>query len=69
MTNREQIQRDIVIALDFAEQIIDNPSILDKIPDGAAITFLDDENVKPEKREDKRSEKKYVKVKRQFEVL
>jgi hypothetical protein len=69
MTNREQLQRDMVIALDFAEQIIDNPSILDKIPDGAAITFLDDENVKPEKREDKRTEKKYVKVKRQFEVL
>jgi hypothetical protein len=42
---------------------------LDKIPDGAAITFLDDENVKPEKRGDKRVEKKYVKVKRQFEVL
>lgn len=69
MTNKEQIKRDIVIALDFAEQIIDNPSLLDKIPEGASISFLDDENIKPEKSPDTRPSKKYVKVKRHFEVL
>jgi hypothetical protein len=69
MTNKEQIQRDIAIAFDFVEQIIDSPDILDKIPDGTSITFLDDENVKPEKRINKNTEKKYVKVKRHFEVL
>ena len=69
MTNKEQIQRDIAIAFDFVEQIIDNPDILDKIPDGTAITFLDSENVKPEKHINKNSSKKYVKVKRHFEVL
>jgi hypothetical protein len=69
MTNKEQIQRDIAIAFDFVEQIIDNPDILDKIPDGSAITFLDSENVKPEKHISKNSSKKYVKVKRHFEVL
>lgn len=69
MTNKEQIQRDIAIAFDFVEQIIDNPDILDKIPDGTAITFLDGENVKPEKRISKDTAKKYVKVKRLFEVL
>jgi hypothetical protein len=69
MTNKEQIKRDIVIAMDFAEQIIDNPSLLDKIPEGASITFLDDENIKPEKTTDISSSNKYVKVKRHFEVL
>jgi hypothetical protein len=69
MTNKEQIQRDIAIAFDFVEQIIDTPDILDKIPDGTAITFLDGENVKPEKYIFKNSAKKYVKVKRHFEVL
>jgi hypothetical protein len=69
MTNREQIQRDIAIAFDFVEQIIDNPDILEKIPEGTAITFLDDENVKPEKSINKGTLKKYVKVKRHFEVL
>lgn len=69
MTNKEQIQRDIVIAFDFVEQIIDHPDVLDKIPDGAEIAFLDDENVKPEKCINIDSAKKYVKVKRHFEVL
>jgi len=48
MTNKEQIQRDMAIAFDFVEQIIDNPDILDKIPDNSMVTFLDSENVKPE---------------------
>jgi hypothetical protein len=69
MTNKEQIQRDIAIAFDFVEQIINNPEILDKIPDGTAITFLDGENVKPEKPSNRGTSKKYVKVKRHFEVL
>lgn len=69
MTNKEQIQRDMAIAFDFVEQIIDNPALLDKIPEGSAITFLDEENKKTEKRINKIPEKKYVKVKRHFEIL
>lgn len=69
MTNKEQIQRDIAIAFDFVEQIIDNPDLLDKIPEGSAITFLDEGNKKVEKRKDRVPIRKYVKVKRHFEVL
>lgn len=69
MTNKEQIQRDIAVALDFVEQIIDSPTLLAKIPEGAAITFLDEGNKKIEKLTDCISERKYVKVKRHFEVL
>ncbi len=69
MTNEEQIKRDVVIAFDFAAQIIGNPDLLDKIPEGASITFLDDENIKTESYPDKTPDKKYVKVKRHFEVL
>jgi hypothetical protein len=69
MTNKEQIQRDIAIAFDFVEQIIDTPDILDKIPEGASVTFLDSENVKPEKHIGRSTSKKYIKVKRHFEVL
>ena len=69
MTNKEQIQRDIAITFDFIEQIIETPDILDKIPDGISVTFLDNENVKREKRSARDTEKKYVKVKRHFEVL
>jgi hypothetical protein len=69
MTHKEQIQRDLAITFDFVEQLIDNPDILDKIPEGAAITFIDDENIKPEKRINSGITKKYVKVKRHFELL
>ena len=69
MTNKEQIQRDIAIAFDFVEQIIETPDILEKIPDGISVTFLDSENVKPEKSSARDTEKKYVRVKRRFEVL
>jgi hypothetical protein len=69
MTNKEQIQRDIAIAFDFVEQILDKPEILDKIPEGTTVTFLDGENVKPEKSVSKEFSKKYIQVKRHFEVL
>ena len=69
MTNKEQIQKDVVIALDFVGQIIDNPVLLEKIPEGATITFLDEGNKKIEEINNSVSKKKYVKVKRHFEVL
>jgi hypothetical protein len=69
MTNKEQIQRDIAIAFDFVEQIVDSPDILEKIPDGTSVTFLDSGNVKPEKHISRGTVKKYIKVKRHFEVL
>jgi hypothetical protein len=69
MTNKEQIQKDIAIALDFVEQIIDNTDLLTKIPEGAAITFLDEGNKKIEELTNSIPKKKYVNVKRYFEVL
>jgi hypothetical protein len=69
MTNKEQIQRDMAVAFDFVEQIIENPGIIDKIPEGATVTFLDEENKKREKREEKNQSKKYVRVKRHFEII
>jgi len=69
MTNKEQIQRDVAVAFDFIEQIIDNPELTEKIPDGSAISFIDDENKKVEKQISHFPSKKYVKVKRHFELL
>jgi hypothetical protein len=69
MTNKELIQRDIAMTLDFVEQIIENPDLIDKIPEGSAITFINEVNSKIEKRSNRIQHKKYVKVKRHFEVL
>jgi hypothetical protein len=69
MTNKEQIQRDIAIAFDFMEQIIHNPEMTDKIPEGAAISFINEGDKRIEKTKIKIPKKKYVRVKRHFEVL
>jgi hypothetical protein len=69
MKNKEQIQRDIAVAFDFIEQIIENPDLIDNIPEGSAINFIDQENRKPEKLTARISQRKYVKVKRHFELL
>jgi len=69
MTNKEQIQLDIGVDFDFIEQIIDNPELTEKIPEGSAISFIDDENKKVEKNTSQFPSKKYVKVKRHFELL
>ena len=69
MTNKEQIHHDLVVALDFVEQIIDNPELTEKIPEGTAITFVNEEDQKVEKQSKKIPVKKYVRVKRHFELL
>ncbi len=69
MKNKKQINHDLAIAFEFVEQIFDNPDSLDKIPDGAEISFLDEENVKSDKRTCRETSTKYVKVKRHFELL
>jgi hypothetical protein len=69
MTNKEQIQRDLTVAFDFIGQVLDEPELLDKIPEGSAITFLNETISKLEKKTGKIPMKKYVKVKRHFEVL
>jgi len=66
---KEQIRREITVAFDFIEQIIDNPDLTEKIPEGSAISFIDDENKKAEKQTSQFPSKKYVKVKRHFELL
>jgi len=69
MTNKEQIQRDMAVAFDFIEQIIDHPELTDQIPEGSAINFIDEENTKTERFASNVAGKKYVKVKRHFDVL
>ena len=68
MTNREKIKKDMAVAFDFVEQVLASPDMLDKIPDGSTIRFLDSENENREKKVDK-GNKQYVKVKKHFELL
>ncbi len=68
MTNKETIERNIGLTFDFLRQMLKEPSIFDKIPDGSVIEFVEKDFAK---RETKSSIKpnKYLKVKSQFEVI
>lgn len=68
MTNREKIKKDISTAFDFAEKIINEPEILDKISTGTTVDFLEPGMEKHEQHSETKK-RKYVRVKHQFEVL
>ncbi len=69
MQNNEKIKRDLAIGLDFIETIIQEPELLDEISNGTTISFLDKAAITTETMEEQKMERKYVKVKRKFELL
>ncbi|MBI9038617.1 MAG: hypothetical protein JEY97_10830 [Bacteroidales bacterium] len=69
MQNNEKIKKDLAIGLDFVETIIQNPELLDEIPNGTTISFLDKATQKTETKKEQRMKRKYVKVMRKFELL
>ena len=80
MTNKERISKDISLAFDFAKEIVKNPKILDSIPNGVTICFLDNDQPIQEKENPpartpstreagKEKNNKYIRIKRQFEVI
>lgn len=41
MTKKEYVQRNIGLTFDFVKHISDHPEIIDTIPDGAELDFID----------------------------
>lgn len=41
MTKKEYVNRNIGMTFDFIRQAIDNPGILDIVPNGAELDFID----------------------------
>jgi len=68
MTKEEKIKSNIGLAFDLLREIMKNPSLGEKIPNGATVVFLDKDNVLTEKKING-SNNKFVKVKRKFEVV
>jgi len=69
MSSKDQIQNNMTIGFDFVEKIIQNPALLDKLPDGASISFLNSDHPKTENQKRETLNKKYVKVSREFVIL
>jgi len=71
MTNKETVERNIGLAFDFVEYLIDNPDAIDTLPDKFKLEFVEKDFPKIEKKEEielaSDLKKKYVRVKNSFE--
>ena len=68
MTNKEKIKRDLSLAFDFAEKIVESPELLKDIPDSTTLRFISTDQGIKEKTKD-RVKRKYIRVVNQFEIL
>jgi len=68
MRKEETVNRNITLTFDFLRQIIKNPEILNDIPDGSTIDFIQKDIPIIERKKDQKPNKLF-KVKYQFEAL
>lgn len=70
MTRKETVNRDISLTFDFLRQVVSDPSILDEIPNGSQIEFIDKDFPQNfNKRVLKNKKVKFLKVTSHFEVI
>jgi hypothetical protein len=72
MTNKEKMERNIGLAFDFVNYLIDNPEMVDNLPEHSRLEFIEKDFPKIEKTQDDKSDsrlkKKYVRVRNNFEI-
>lgn len=71
MTNKEIVNRNIGLTFDFVKHLIDNPEMINKLPDYCELSFIDKdfETIKEKTNKPVRtSRKSYIKVKNSFEI-
>ena len=71
MTKKETVNRNIGLVFDFIRQAVQEPALLDRIPDGSVLEFVEKDFVKKEKRNmgKKKLKKKYLRVQSRLEVI
>jgi len=68
MRKEEIIERNITLTFDFLRQIVKNPKIIDEIPNGALIEFVEKDRPIVETKKTRKPDK-YFKVNHQFEKV
>jgi hypothetical protein len=72
MTNKETIERNIGLTLDFVNHLIDNPSQAENLPEDFKLEFIEKDFPNIEKKEqlelDPKIKRKYVRVRNTFEI-
>jgi len=71
MTQKEKISRNLGLTFDFLRQVAKDPAILDKVPDGSTLEFVEKDFARIEKARKRkpRSKTKYLRVKSRLEVI
>ena len=68
MRKKETVERNIGLTFDFLRQVLKDPSILDEIPNGSVIDFVEKDYPKIEPKSSVRPDK-YLKVTTHFELI
>jgi len=68
MTNKETVNRNIGLTIDFARQLIENPELIDKLRDKSVIEFLQKDYPERETKNTTKADS-FIKVKRNFELI
>ena len=73
MTKKEKINRNIGLCFDFLRQVVKNPKILDGIPNGSELEFVDKDFpkliIKDGDGRKRKKTKKYLRVKTEMELI
>lgn len=71
MTNKETVERNIGLTIDFVEYLVDNPDAVSNLPDKFKLEFVEKDFPKIEKKDELESssnlKKKFIRVKNSFE--
>jgi gas vesicle protein len=74
MTRKEKAKKNIRLTFDFIRQVINDPKIVDKLPSGSILEFVEND-ASPIKKALKKSKskigskRKFLRVKSHFEVI
>ena len=72
MTNKETVERNIGLTMDFVNHLIDNPSIAENLPENFKLEFIEKDFPKIEKnlsmQDNPILNQKFVRVRNSFEL-
>lgn len=72
MTNKETIERNIGLTFDFVSHFIENPSVVENLPEDYKLEFIEKDFPTIEKKKqmtsDSKVKRKYVRVRNTFDI-
>jgi len=70
MTNKETVERNIGLSFDFVNHLIDNPNLIENLPENFKLEFIEKDFPNVEKKQqdkESKTKRKLVRVRNSFE--